>query len=50
MSDSEGSDANSDDATDVDTLESEATVETESGRRYKTLTANKSGEVTSDDE
>jgi hypothetical protein len=34
---------------DADTL-SKATVATENGRRYRTLTANKSGETTSDGE
>ena len=50
MSDSERSDGGDGETADVDALQSEATVETENGRRYRTLTANKSGEVTRDGE
>lgn len=38
------------DSVDTDTLERQATAENDGGERYHTLSANKSGEVTSDEE
>lgn len=49
MSGSEEGDDREGASVDTDTLESQATADNDGGERYHTLSANKSGEVTTDE-